>query len=135
MLAILSTSWEPCIVIVQFLLSDVAHMFLYIFHLFLDFDKAKKTLLNVRVPFLESDAVDASFLKDQGKEPVNDNINLIRSMSSPRIIKSHLPMPLLPSTLMDTCKVISCIRNPKDTVVSYYHHHLLFRGVSHMFFT
>ena len=109
-------------------------MVLHISHLSPDFDKAKKTLLNVRVPFLESDAVDASFFKEQGKEPVNDNINLIRSMPSPRIIKSHLPIPLLPSTLMDTCKVISCIRNPKDTVVSYYHHHLLFHGVSSYFF-
>jgi len=45
-----------------------------------------------------------------------------------RFIKSHLPMDFLPNDLVDTAKVIYVARNPKDAMISYYHHHKLFRG-------
>ena len=40
----------------------------------------------------------------------------------PRIIKTHLPLCLLPDSLLDTCKVIFVTRNIKDMAVSYYYH-------------
>ena len=45
-----------------------------------------------------------------------------------RFIKSHLPLSLLPSNLVSTAKVIYVARNPKDVMVSYYHHHKLIKA-------
>ena len=41
----------------------------------------------------------------------------------PRFIKSHLPLSLLPPRLLDTAKVVYVARNPRDAMVSFYHHH------------
>ena len=48
-----------------------------------------------------------------------------KRIKSPRLIKTHLPLSMLPPNLLDTCKVIYVCRNPKDTCVSYYHHTVL----------
>jgi len=40
----------------------------------------------------------------------------------PRIIKTHLPLELLPDNLLDKAHVVYACRNPKDVCVSYYHH-------------
>ena len=53
-----------------------------------------------------------------------DSVEFTAKLPSPRVIKSHLPFEFLPPKLLDTCKVIYVGRNPKDTCVSYYHHHL-----------
>ena len=45
-----------------------------------------------------------------------------------RFIKSHLPLSLLPSDLVTKAKVVYVVRNPKDVLVSYYHHHKLITG-------
>ena len=42
-----------------------------------------------------------------------------------RIIFSHLPFELLPPRLLDTAKVIHVAKNPKDVLVSLYHHEVL----------
>jgi hypothetical protein len=42
------------------------------------------------------------------------SVEAIDKMPSPRVIKSHLPFPLLPSNLLDTCKVWSPIDTLKD---------------------
>ena len=42
---------------------------------------------------------------------------------SPRLIRPHFPFYLLHPELLDTCKVVYVARNPKDVIVSYYHHH------------
>ena len=52
-------------------------------------------------------------------------IEYAKSLKSPRLIKSHLPLFMLPPKLLDTCKVVYVCRNPKDCCVSYYHHTLL----------
>ncbi len=47
-------------------------------------------------------------------------------MKSRRIFKTHLPYCLLPPKLLDNCKVVTCLRNPKDTLVSLYHYYKLY---------
>ena len=51
-----------------------------------------------------------------------------KKMTRPRIIKTHLPLSLLPEKLLDTCKVIFVTRNLKDAAVSFYHHFKLRTG-------
>ncbi len=51
-----------------------------------------------------------------------------QQMPSPRCIKSHLPLQMLPPSLVDTCKVVAVARNPKDCCVSFYHHERLISG-------
>ena len=46
---------------------------------------------------------------------------------SPRTIKSHFPLDLLPPKLLDTCKVIFVNRNIKDACVSRYYHLCLYK--------
>ena len=36
-----------------------------------------------------------------------------------------MPLCVLPDELLDRSKVVLCLRNPKDTVVSYFHHEKL----------
>ncbi|XP_043231719.1 sulfotransferase 1C4-like [Amphibalanus amphitrite] len=50
-----------------------------------------------------------------------------RKYYPPRFIKSHMPFSMLPPKLLDTCKVVYVARNPKDALVSYYHHHKLIK--------
>lgn len=94
-----------------------------------DLEKAKESLLNKRIPF-----IDMAFLAD-----FEDNISQelgassghfltkLQNMPSPKILKSHLPFQLLNPQLLDQCKVVMCLRNPKDTLVSYYHHEKLIK--------
>lgn len=68
-------------------------------------------------------------------EPTNDLIKERMSQSaktidtcdatpSPRIIKSHLPVHLLPTGIWTVKpKIIYIARNPKDTAISFYHMH------------
>lgn len=49
-----------------------------------------------------------------------------RKLPSPRFIKSHLALSLLPPSLLDTCKVVFVARDPRDVAVSFYHHNRLF---------
>ena len=49
-------------------------------------------------------------------------LDYARNLPSPRIIKSHLPLEMLPPKLLDTCKVVYVCRNVKDVSVSWYHH-------------
>lgn len=50
-------------------------------------------------------------------------MELVESNPNRRLIKTHLPVNLLPADLVtkDESKIIYVIRNPKDTAISWYH--------------
>ncbi|KPJ21606.1 Sulfotransferase 1C4 [Papilio machaon] len=96
-----------------------------------NYEAAAETNLNTRFPFIESsmlmknDAVPPIFMDEKIKEAMDKNIfklEKVNYMSSPRFIKSHLPLSMLPASLIDTCKVVYVARDPRDVAVSFYHH-------------
>ncbi|CAK1581650.1 unnamed protein product [Parnassius mnemosyne] len=100
-----------------------------------DYEKALETPLTVRYPFLETEAfVNHNQISDMpnGKKIINTfeanipSVQDIESMASPRFIKSHVPLSLLPPKLLDTCKVFYVARDPRDVAVSCYHHYNFF---------
>uniref|UniRef100_A0A2K6Q6N0 Sulfotransferase n=1 Tax=Rhinopithecus roxellana TaxID=61622 RepID=A0A2K6Q6N0_RHIRO len=78
-----------------------------------DLENCNRAPIYIRVPFLEA--------SDPG-EP--SGLETLKDTPAPRLIKSHLPLALLPQTLLDQkVKVVYVARNPKDVAVSYYHFH------------
>ena len=61
-----------------------------------------------------------------------ESIELAENMPSPRVIKTHLPLEMLPPDLLDTCKVIFVCRNPKDVCVSFFHHQRNISGYNYL---
>lgn len=58
-----------------------------------------------------------------GHELPFDTVELGNQKMSPRVLKSHLPMVLLPDQLWTIHpKIIYVARNPADTAVSFFHH-------------
>jgi len=56
-------------------------------------------------------------------------MEIVNGMDSPRYIKTHLPLNLLPQELLTKRpKIIYVARNPKDQCVSFYHHRVLIEG-------
>ncbi len=107
----------------------------------IDCEKAYNVPLFVRSPFIESEGImgDHSAFKaylevvakqdpEQAErmqwtfDSMYNSISCAEKLASPRVIKSHLPLEMLPPKLLDTCKVIFVGRNPKDCCVSYFHH-------------
>ena len=70
--------------------------------------KALRSNLDDRVPFIEFPC---------------PGIKTIDELKSPRILKSHLPLQLLPPSALQTpsVKIIYVTRNPRDVAVSLYH--------------
>ncbi|MBZ3878680.1 Sulfotransferase 1A1 [Sciurus carolinensis] len=75
-----------------------------------DLEKCHRAPIYVRVPFLE--------FKCPG---VPSGLETLKGTPAPRILKTHLPLALLPQSLLDQkVKVIYVARNAKDVAVSYY---------------
>ncbi|KAF6199914.1 hypothetical protein GE061_006212 [Apolygus lucorum] len=105
----------------------------------LDYEASNNKLLLQRFPFLEAVCILSDELK-QGTNPDDDwifqadTINYIAEQKSPRFIKTHLPVSLLPDQIWSVKpKIIYVTRNPKDVAVSYYHHHRLWNGYTGMY--
>ncbi|KFB40172.1 AGAP001425-PA-like protein [Anopheles sinensis] len=105
-----------------------------------DFEQAKAVPLTQRVPFFEfyqfvHDEVKATLLKEnEGNEEGRRFVEALArppplpQMTTPRIIKTHLPISLLPPSVFERkAKIIYVARNPADVVVSWYHLNRLYR--------
>jgi len=55
---------------------------------------------------------------------VHERIDTWKSLPSPRVIPTHLPLRLFPETAVEHgAKIVYVERNPKDVAVSFYHFH------------
>ncbi|XP_058063295.1 sulfotransferase 1C4 [Anopheles bellator] len=108
----------------------------------LNFETAKQVPLTKRFPFFEfhlfmHDDMKACFLEENQRneqsrqfieaisQPVSGQLD---AMDTPRFIKTHLPMSLVPPSVFEKkSKIIYVARNPSDVVVSYYHLNRLYR--------
>ncbi|XP_062859327.1 sulfotransferase 1C1-like [Trichomycterus rosablanca] len=77
-----------------------------------DAEVCKRAPTAVRIPFLEI----------QSPPPIPSGLDLLKTMKPPRVIKTHLPIQLVPKGFWENkCKVIYVARNAKDNLVSYYY--------------
>lgn len=92
----------------------------------LDFETNNKIRLNERVLYLESKLIFNDGYDEQAAILINElnrRLDVVNTAKSPRIIKSHLHVNLLPKQIWTVKpKIIYVSRNVKDVAVSWYHH-------------
>lgn len=93
-------------------------------HTDLDYETASKIRLDQCFAFIEAVAVfDRKDLTNDSEFSVC-SVKRAAEMPSPRYIKTHLPIELLPKQIWTVRpKIIYTARNPKDTAVSFFHHY------------
>uniref|UniRef100_A0A8C5PV15 Sulfotransferase n=1 Tax=Leptobrachium leishanense TaxID=445787 RepID=A0A8C5PV15_9ANUR len=75
-----------------------------------DLEKAMRAPSHIRFPFME-------FVTPT----LPSGVEVLTKMPSPRLIKTHLPYQLVPTSFWNqNCKVIYVARNAKDNAVSFY---------------
>lgn len=80
-------------------------------------------LLTPKDIYLEYDMLLPNFDRASGQEnQIKSALKMLEDQPSPRIIKSHLPVHLLPKQIWSVHpKIIYVARNPKDVAVSMFH--------------
>ncbi len=91
-----------------------------------DLETAKSVQLFQRTPFLDFQFMGA--MNKIYETNYGSVLEKAEKMESPRVLKTHLPFCLLPVDLLNQSKVVVCLRNPKDTAVSFYHHVTLLKS-------
>ena len=56
---------------------------------------------------------------------MEDTIAHTEGLESPRVMKSHLPISMLPPDVIKISKILVVMRNPKDACASFFHHERL----------
>ncbi|KAL4714551.1 hypothetical protein ACJJTC_006597 [Scirpophaga incertulas] len=107
----------------------------------LDYAKSNEIPLTERYPFVEFSICVHPIMKEKfisENKHSQDKLSLLELVTqpgteqlaatpSPRFIKTHMPISLLPPSLLDTAKVVYVARDPRDVVVSFYHLNRLMR--------
>ncbi|XP_046959909.1 sulfotransferase 1 family member D1-like isoform X1 [Vanessa cardui] len=99
----------------------------------LNYDGAATTPLTKRYAFIEYPTQASEKRKDQtpstnsNHRATFDDFRNLHTLTSPRFVKTHLPLSLLPPKLLDTAKVLYIARDPRDVAVSFHFMHKLFR--------
>ncbi|CAD0196949.1 unnamed protein product [Chrysodeixis includens] len=107
----------------------------------LDYETSNAIPLTERYPFLEFSICvhpenEIKFKEENSHN--EENLKLLEfvcqrgtdqlaAIPTRRFIKSHMPLSLLPPTLLDTCKMVYVARDPRDVAVSFYHLNRLMR--------
>ena len=92
-----------------------------------NFEEANATLLDERFSFLDFPIL-RDFMLDEMPPVMQNYLKTVEDMPSPRLIKSHFHLCQLPDDLLEKSKVVMCLRNPKDVIVSYYYHEKLIKA-------